>query len=95
MTKKEFAQKLAERLDTTNANASRSIDAVFDILEETLEANDTYSHQGFGTFKTKKQDAATRRNPATGETMECPAKYVPKFSYSPKVKTAVANITVE
>ena len=44
---------------------------------------------GFGIFKASQRAATTARNPATGETIQVPAKMVPKFKASKVLKDAL------
>ena len=41
---------------------------------------------GFGTFESVKKDAHEGRNPMTGETIQIPAKNVPKVKFSSRFK---------
>ena len=72
MNKTEMAQKLARKIDMTQAAAAEIIDAIFDtdpgkgIIAVELDAGDKVTISGFGTFSTKSRSARKGRNPATG-----------------------------
>jgi DNA-binding protein HU-beta len=44
---------------------------------------------GFGNFEVSKREASTGRNIRTGETIQIPARNVPKFSAGKGLKDAV------
>ena len=44
---------------------------------------------GFGTFKAKKRDARTGRNPRTGESIQISASVVPSFKAGKAFKDAL------
>ncbi len=86
MNKTEMAQKLAKKTDLTVAKASEVIDAIFStkpgegIIAVELDAGRKVSIAGFGTFATKSRAARKGRNPATGETIDIPARKYAKFT---------------
>lgn len=54
-----------------------------------LKKGDSIALSGFGTFKSVHRDATTGRNPATGATINIPAKNVPKFKAAKALKDAL------
>jgi len=57
--------------------------AVEIIERETASDGDDLTIRGFGTFKRKHVAAKVARNPATGGTVDVPAKSVLRFKASP------------
>ena len=93
MNKTELVEALAEKMDTTKADAQRVIDAIFDtkegVITETLQAGDRVQITGFGTFETRKRKARTGRNPRTGEEIEIGPTISPSFRPGKALKEAV------
>lgn len=85
MNKTEMAKKLAKKADLSEAKASEVINALFStdegegIIAVELDAGRKVTITGFGTFETRKRKARQGRNPATGETIQIPAKNYAHF----------------
>ena len=93
MNKSELVEALAEKMDTTKAEAQRTIDAIFDttdgVLTETLKEGERVQITGFGTFETRERKARTGRNPRTGEEIEIGPTISPAFRPGKALKEAV------
>lgn len=93
MNKSELVEALAEKMDTTKADAQRTIDAIFDtktgVLTETLKKGERVQITGFGTFETRKRKARTGRNPRTGEEIKIGPTTSPSFRAGKALKEAV------
>ena len=85
MTKEEFAEKLAGKIDIPKSKAHEAIDAIFStepgqgIIAVELDAGRDFTVTGFGTFHTRQRASRQGRNPKTGETVALAGKYVPHF----------------
>ena len=79
MTKSELINIVSVRADISKTKATLAVNAVFDVIEETVASGDKVSLPGFGTFERKHKEARTMRNPQTGESMVSEAKNVPAF----------------
>jgi DNA-binding protein HU-beta len=89
MNKTALIELIAEHQDVgSKAAAKRILDATFDALGEAI-VNGGASISGIGTFHVVDRDARTGRNPQTGAEIQIPAKRVPKFRPSTKLKEAV------
>lgn len=90
MNKGEFISELMNRTDLqSKAQATRVLDAVFDIIKDELATGGNVQFVGFGTFETSERAARIGRNPQTGEELKIPATVVPKFKAGSKLKDAV------
>ena len=89
MNKTELIEALAAKTDLSKAAASRAVDALTDIVTETLTKGDSISLIGFGTFSVGERAARTGRNPKTGAELKIAAAKTPKFSAGAKLKAAV------
>lgn len=97
MNKSEMADKLAGKADLTKAKAAEIIDTIFStepgegIIAVELDAGRKVSVYGFGTFSTKSRSARKGRNPATGETIDIPARKYAHFAAAKGLKDRVVD----
>jgi DNA-binding protein HU-beta len=97
VNKSEMADKLANKADISKTKAAEIIDDIFStepgegIIAVELDAGRKVSIYGFGTFSTKSRSARTGRNPATGETIQIPARKYAHFSASKGLKDRVVR----
>lgn len=89
MNKTELIEALAAKTDLSKAAAGRAVDALTEIVTETLTKGDSISLIGFGTFSVGQRAARTGRNPKTGAELKIAAAKTPKFSAGAKLKAAV------
>ena len=89
MTKSEFISTLAAATDMKKSDVERVIAAAANTLTDVMRTGDSVNIPGLGIFTSKERPAHTGRNPATGETVEIPAKRVAIFKPSKLLKDAV------
>lgn len=89
MNRKEFADALADQMETSKAEADRTIGAVIEIISGALKKGDSVSLVGFGSFDVRKRAARTGRNPKTGAEIKIKASKVPAFKAGAALKAAV------
>jgi len=92
MNRKELIEALANKTDSTKADADRNIGALIEIITATLKKGDNVALVGFGTFEVRKRAARTGRNPATGAELKIKASKVPAFKAGATLKAAVNGI---
>lgn len=90
MNKSQLVDALADRLGDRRT-AATAVDAVLQIVVDTVRAGDSVSLAGFGVFESRARAARTGRNPRTGEAVDVPATTVPAFRPGTGFKTAVAG----
>ena len=73
MNRKELIDALADKMDSSKADADRSIAALLEIISGTLKKGDSVALVGFGTFEVRKRAARIGRNPKTGEELKIKA----------------------
>jgi len=90
MTKAELIDKVAG-LDGIPSKkvAGEAIDAVFAGIKHALAKGDSFTFQGFGTFKVQSYASRTGVNLQTGKKIQIPATKRPKFTASKVLKDAV------
>ena len=82
MKKDEFITRVADKAGMTKGEANKALDAIAETITEVASAEDKIAIAGFGTFEGKMREARQARNPATGGTVDVPAKRVMKFKPS-------------
>ena len=80
MTKADLVAKMANDAGITKAAAERALKCLTDSIQACVKKKDRIALPGLGSFSTAKRKARTGRNPRTGQTIQIPAKTVPKFS---------------
>ena len=92
MNRKELAEALAQKTDTSNAAADRAIAAFIDSISGALKKGDKVALVGFGSFEVRKRAARVGRNPATGAELKIKASKVPAFKAGATLKAAVNGV---
>jgi DNA-binding protein HU-beta len=85
MNKSDLVSAIAKQAELTKNDADKALKAVIETIIEGLNKGNKISLLGFGTFSMKKVKARTGRNPATGATIQIPAKTKKVFKFSPLV----------
>ena len=90
MNKAELINAVAAK-GLTKKDAEKVIDALSDVIGETLMKGETVQLIGFGTFGVKERAAREGRNPRTGEVVAIPASKAPYFKAGKALKDKVAK----
>lgn len=90
MTKAELIDRLAgvDGIPSKRV-AGEAVDALFEALKDSLVKGDSFTYQGFGTFKVQTYAARSGVNLQTGAKIQIPATKRPKFTPSKALKDAV------
>jgi DNA-binding protein HU-beta len=89
MNKTELVQAVAERTQLTKKDAGNAVNAVFDLIEESLSKGETVQLIGFGNFEVRERAARKGRNPQTGEEIDIAATKTPAFKAGKQLKESV------
>ena len=89
MNKGDLTNAVASAAGISKAQAADAVNAVLDSIEATLKSGGKASFVGFGTFSVSERAAREGRNPATGKTIQIPAKSVVKFKAGKALGDAV------
>ena len=89
MNKNELIDALVKKNEMKKVDAEKGLNALIDIVSDTLKAKDNVTLVGFGTFKVAHRKAKDGRNPKTGATIKIPAKDVPVFKPGKALKDKV------
>ena len=89
MNKNELIEAIADKTDSSKAQAARTVTALTETITEVLQKGDSISLPGFGTFEVRERSERTGRNPKTGEQLKIAASKVPAFKPGTTLKAAV------
>lgn len=79
MNKMDLIAEVAEQSDLSKAQATQVVEAVFSIIEKTLQQKQEVRLVGFGTFVTATRKGGLGRNPRTGEEIQIEASNSVRF----------------
>ena len=88
MNKDDLISKVASTVGLSKTEAAKSVNAVFSNISGSLKNGNEVR---FGTFLVLSRAATTGRNPRTGESIQIPARKVPKFRAGKVLKHTVNN----
>ncbi|MEJ7751170.1 MAG: HU family DNA-binding protein [Thermoleophilaceae bacterium] len=89
MTKSEFVDQVADKADLSKGDAGEAVDAVLEVIEETLKRGGEVAFTGFGKFSVADRGARQGVNPQTGEKIQIAASKVPRFSAGSALKKSI------
>jgi len=90
LTKQDLIDVVSEKAGLTKKDTAAVVDTILDSIVESLKRGEKVSFVGFGTFEAKTRKAREGRNPATGETINIPARVVPSFKAGRALKDALS-----
>ena len=91
MNKGEFADKLSAKTGFSKKDARVALDAVIDLITESLVSNEEVLLTGFGKFEARARKESKRINPQTQKRITVPKKVVPAFKPGKNLKDIVAK----
>lgn len=91
MTKTEFVDQVAAESGLSKGDAGEAVDAVLQVIEDTLKRGGEISFTGFGKFTVAERGARQGVNPQTGEKIQIAASRVPRFSAGSALKKSVKS----
>ncbi len=89
MTKSQLMQALAEKNDMSKKDVIAFMDNLVALAYQEVRENGEFVLPGLGKLVKVHRKAREGRNPATGETIQIPAKTVVKFRVAKAAKEAV------
>lgn len=89
MTKKELVSAMAEKTEQTKVKTAEMLDALIEVVSETLSNGEEVAIAGLGKFEVRERAARNGRNPQTGEAITIAASKIPAFKASKALKNAV------
>lgn len=89
MTKSQILQALAEKTGMSKKDVDMFMDKLVELAYQQVKSNGEFALNGLGKLVKVHRAARQGRNPATGETIQIPAKTVVKFRVAKAAKEAV------
>ncbi len=89
MTKNELIAQVSDKTLLNRNDATKAVEATFDIITGALKQGDEVKLIGFGSFSVAQRKAREGRNPRTGQPVQIAASKAPKFSAGKGLKDAV------
>ncbi len=89
MNKAELINAVADKTNLTKKDAESAVNAVIDVITESLAKDEKVQLVGFGSFEVKSRAARTGRNPRTKEQIKIPASKLPVFKAGKALKDSI------
>ena len=89
MNKADLIAAIAAKTGETKKSAEATVNALVDVVTETLVKGDKVQLVGFGSFEVRKRAARKGRNPQTKEEIKIPASKAPVFKAGKALKDLV------
>ncbi len=89
MNKAELSSAIVAKTGLTKKDAEKVINAVVEVISDSLKAGEKVQIVGFGSFEVKERPARTARNPRTGEEIKIDASKAPVFKPGKALKDTV------
>ena len=89
MTKTEFIEEVAQRLNGSKSQAEEAVKAFLETVEEQLAKGEKIQLTGFGAFEVVERAAREGRNPKDGTPLHIEATKSPKFKPGSTLKAKV------
>lgn len=89
MNKGELVEQVSNWTGLTKKASREAVDAIASVITDTLARGEKVTLVGFGTFKVMQRKARTGKNPQTGQSIQIPAKKVPRFRPGKDLKDRV------
>ncbi|MHB8629340.1 MAG: HU family DNA-binding protein [Aggregatilineales bacterium] len=91
MKKSDFVAEFGKKTGMTHAKADKAVNAVLDLITETLKKGDKLTLTGFGSFEVRARAARPGRDIRTKQKITIPASKRPVFSAGAVFKAAVSG----
>jgi DNA-binding protein HU-beta len=89
MNKNQLIEEIAKQAKLKKDDASQALDAVFQIITESLKMDEPVAIPGFGKFTVRKRKAMKGRDPRTGDPINIPDTKLPSLGASKVLKKAI------
>lgn len=89
MTKSQLVSYLAEKSGHSKKDVAGMLDLIVETAYGEVKSNGEFTVPGLGKLVKKNRPARQGRNPATGATIQIPAKTVVKFRVAKAAKEAI------
>lgn len=89
MTKSEFVERVANRLNKRRKEASEWVEVVLDEIREALKEGEKVQLIPFGSFEVRERKGREGRNPRTGEKIQIADRRAAVFTAGKSLRDAL------
>ena len=89
MNKTQFIAAVAEKSELTKKEADKAVNAMIEVITDTLKAGDKVQIMGFGNFEVKERAERAGINPATKQPITIAASKSPVFKAGKALKDSI------
>ena len=89
MNKTQFIAAVAEKSELTKKDADQAVNAMIEVIADTLKAGDKVQIMGFGNFEVKERAERAGINPATKQPITIAASKSPVFKAGKALKDSI------
>lgn len=89
MTKSQLLESLANSSELSKKQVAGLLESLTNLAYKEVKSNGEFTVPGLGKMVKKHRDARQGRNPATGATIQIPAKTVLKFRVAKQAKDSI------
>lgn len=89
MIKADLINKIAQEMNISKQEAETGVNLFFQSIKEAIQRGEEIELRGFGSFRFRKRNARSGRNPRTGEPVQVPPKKVLYFKPSKLLKSLI------
>jgi integration host factor subunit beta len=89
MTKSEFIEALAKKIQVPQTRAEQIVNGLFGGLADAMKRRQSIEIRGFGSFSIREYKSYEGRNPRSGESVKVAPKRLPFFKVGKALKDAV------
>lgn len=89
MNKSELINAVAAKAELSKKDADTAVNAVLDVITESLVGGDKVTLVGFGNFEVHDRKERSGRDPRTGKAIQIPASKAPTFKAGKGLRDAV------
>ena len=89
MNKTQFIAAVAEKSELTKKDADKAVNAMIEVIADTLKAGDKVQIMGFGNFEVKERAERAGIDPATKQPITIAASKSPVFKAGKALKDSI------
>ena len=89
LKKNDLVERYAQDMEVSKKDATLAVEKIIDLIKTGVVEDGGVDIYGFMKIEKIHKEAGTARSPKTGETVEVPAKDVPKAKFSAAFKSEV------
>lgn len=89
MNKTQFIAAVAEKSELTKKDTDKAVNAMIEVIADTLKAGDKVQIMGFGNFEVKERAERAGINPATKQPITIAASKSPVFKAGKALKDSI------